>query len=347
MIALFEFRKQAVYNRSYFSKDPQRKLFLVDQFRRNLLHITVLKVNNTIIAAEVHTVEGKKLYSIGINTHAPQYAKFSPGTLHKLLLTKVLAEEGIEEFDLTPGGEPYKDELATHYDTAYTLSVSSFSKKLTITARAGIGGFLKRCMAKVASLWGISYEQLRLFRERRLLYFIDRLRALKKQKPAAIIKQVAGLLQAWITNKLSGKKTTRYCLSVENNLPAGPLMEPIKTNSLSDLLAFNDTDVYRWQFFKDAQQRLEAGQTVYTWTCNGCLMAAAWLKSTPTVPTATLQLEGFYFHRASQPQLPAFLKAVISFATRQAPGSVIQVHLGARERALQQAFVQLGFHVMQ
>jgi CelD/BcsL family acetyltransferase involved in cellulose biosynthesis len=344
LITLFEFRKQAVYNRSYFSKDPLRKLFLLDQFRLNLLHVSVLKVNDTIIAAEVHTIEGARLYSVGINTHAPQYAKLSPGTLHKLLLTKALAEEGREEFDLTPGGESYKDELATHYDTVYSLTVGSSSKKLMATTLAAIGGFFKKSMARVASLWGINYEQLRLFRERQLPFFIDRLKTIRKQKPAQLTKTLLKYFTSWISAIITGKKATTYTRQV------APFDDPsflyqVKTNSLQDLLALDtaDTRLPRWQFFREAMHRLETGQTVYSWCLNGRLLACAWINKQPGATTPRLQLENIYFHTAGQSQLPAFLKAVIHQLSRNTDGSPLSVQVTPAQQALRQAVISLGF----
>src|SRR5687768_18143535 len=53
------------------------------------------------------------LHLQGINSFAAAYARYSPGIIHFLLLGKLLAEEGVAVFDLTPGADAYKDTLAT------------------------------------------------------------------------------------------------------------------------------------------------------------------------------------------------------------------------------------------
>ena len=55
--------------------------------------------------------------------HNPAWERFSPGKLHIRFLAKLLAEEGYERIDLTPGGEEYKERFANDADTVYTLAV--------------------------------------------------------------------------------------------------------------------------------------------------------------------------------------------------------------------------------
>ena len=41
----------------------------------------------------------------------------------------MLAEEGVDVFDLTPGADGYKDTLATDYTIAHTLSIGNTSHR--------------------------------------------------------------------------------------------------------------------------------------------------------------------------------------------------------------------------
>jgi CelD/BcsL family acetyltransferase involved in cellulose biosynthesis len=56
----------------------------------------------------------------GMNTHAPSYARYSPGILHFLFLANSLAEEGIEMLDLTPSGNSLQRIVSYKSQTYFT-----------------------------------------------------------------------------------------------------------------------------------------------------------------------------------------------------------------------------------
>jgi hypothetical protein len=92
LIIQFDFRKMAMYNTPFFLSDPLRKKFLFSLFEQDLLHATVLKLNEEIIASNIGTTGNNSVHLQGINTHSPLYAKYSPGILHFLMLGKLLAD---------------------------------------------------------------------------------------------------------------------------------------------------------------------------------------------------------------------------------------------------------------
>ena len=78
----FDFRKGAMYNKTPFQKDSLRKKFFLALFEYNILHTTVLKLNDEIIASNVGAMGNNRVQLHGINTHAPFYAKSTRGILH-------------------------------------------------------------------------------------------------------------------------------------------------------------------------------------------------------------------------------------------------------------------------
>ncbi len=109
-----------------------KKDLLKALFRLQLLHVSVLKVNEKIIAAVIAITEKDWLCLAGINCHSPFNARlYSPGLMHFILLAKLLKEEGITWFDLTPGYDTYKEELANRHHEVKELLISN-SRSLKI-----------------------------------------------------------------------------------------------------------------------------------------------------------------------------------------------------------------------
>jgi hypothetical protein len=57
LTAQYDFRKAAMYNKAPFRKDPLKKKFLLALFEQQILHVTVLKLNDEIIASNVAAIE--------------------------------------------------------------------------------------------------------------------------------------------------------------------------------------------------------------------------------------------------------------------------------------------------
>ena len=117
-----DLRQCAAYGVMPFRADPLKRVFylaLADV--DGLLHATVLKVGNDVVAAHLGVADASSV-SLGVITHAPQHGSSSPGKLIIYLLVDMLSEQGREWFDLTPGGS-YKDRFATEFDDVFVLDV--------------------------------------------------------------------------------------------------------------------------------------------------------------------------------------------------------------------------------
>ncbi|MBO0799401.1 MAG: GNAT family N-acetyltransferase, partial [Blastocatellia bacterium] len=115
-------RLRAVYNITNPEYDQLRKTFFLNLMRLpGILHVTVLRVGDNLVSGQIH-MRNRDQVLLGLITHSPFYARYSPGTLHLLMLGAEFANEGIPTFDLTPGGE-YKERYATDHDNAYILKI--------------------------------------------------------------------------------------------------------------------------------------------------------------------------------------------------------------------------------
>ena len=140
-----DLRKGAMYGKTAFIDEPERNDFLLELFKSGLLHASLLKLNDEIIASNVGIMGDRRVYLQGLNTISPYYSKYSPGILHFLILGTHLATEEIPEFDLTPGGtDGYKSMLATKSISCDELFVGTNSKIQWLVARQKIKEWIER-----------------------------------------------------------------------------------------------------------------------------------------------------------------------------------------------------------
>jgi hypothetical protein len=105
--------------------EPQRKEFLITMFELGHLHVSMLKLDEIIIASNAGFKSPDMIHLQGINSHSPFFSKYSPGILHFLLLGIHLDELGVRYFDLTPGGKDgYKSMLSNTTEIAHELWIA-------------------------------------------------------------------------------------------------------------------------------------------------------------------------------------------------------------------------------
>lgn len=260
-----DFRKGAMFDQCMFISSTARRDFLSSLFKLNLLHVTILKLDNTIIASNVGVFGKKWVHLQGINTHSPMYAKYSPGILHFLMLGLMLSEEEIEVFDLTPGNNGYKEMLATDYIEAYEINFHTKSKFIFNKFKRQAKCFFQNYSQQV----GISSYALKNI-TKRISIQNQKLKLIRNYK--ATIMNQATLKYHFPKTKKSLHRINRSSISSEEYVK-------LNFNSLSDLLRYNPKGTLqtRWEFLEDAMKRFEAGQQCYTWLENDSLLACAWL----------------------------------------------------------------------
>ncbi|OQP51687.1 GNAT family N-acetyltransferase [Niastella populi] len=303
MAVLYDFRQSALFNKSPFSEDPAKKDFLQELFRLQLLHVTELKVDDNIIAAVVAVGGKDRVYLAGINCHSPTHARsFSPGFLHFVLLSQQLAAEGYSYFDLTPGYDPYKEELANEHENVYELVISNrpsfrIKRRIKKWVHARLVAAGKRPMT-IELQW------------KRYGYLV------KQHSPASLIKRMFRVFH-------KKEKQKSFLLQAFEN-PSTKI--PLAHDNIIDLLAYKaskKTGLSKWDFMYDASYRLERGQHCYTWMENGILVCCAWVSYTDVLspkkdndPDADKKFEihGLYCHSAGSGRLTGFIHAVIDEA---------------------------------
>ena len=116
---LYDVRQSAANGTAPFFEDAQKREFHLRLMAEGLLHCAVLKQNDEIVAALL-SVPSEETLVVGIFTISARHARDSPGKILMLLLAQRLVAEGIEQIDLTPGGE-WKGRFADTSDTVHEL----------------------------------------------------------------------------------------------------------------------------------------------------------------------------------------------------------------------------------
>jgi len=298
----FDFRQGAMFNMNQFRDNPLKSKFLLAMFEQDLLHVTVLKIEDEIVGSIVAVKSGDWVHLAGINIHSPFYASASPGFVHFLLLGQHLAAEGTAMFDLTPGGDSYKERMANEHDTVHELVVSSsMPYRIKRLARKKLHELLikagKRPMSVELSL------------RKRLYLLKGRVLALKEVDNLTTLRM---LLRP--KNKID--KTRTFSIRTD----AAPLSDPIPVskNNLQDLLSFekNGGFLTRWEFLESAMVRFENGEQSYTWSENGLLLGCAWLckagayKGEASIPADAPVLHDITYHPTAKSRLKQFIESV-------------------------------------
>jgi CelD/BcsL family acetyltransferase involved in cellulose biosynthesis len=297
-----DFRKGAMYNKVAFKTDPFKKKFLLAQFEQNNLHATVLKLNDTIIASNVSMRENNRLYLQGINSFAAPLARYSPGIIHFLLLGKLLAEEGVDVFDLTPGEDMYKGTLATDFTVAYTLSIGNSYHGFTNRFKSQVNNYLKNTASRI----GVNIKTLKQLKRS----FNDH-----KTKFMHAVKHGVTSLFLYFIHQMKWRRKITHHLAVRKHYTfSGPLLNVQKDN-LKDLLDFDEQEIrYSVQeFLTDAMKRFEAGAHCYSWVEDSVLLACAWIAE-PVDCSETgsdgISLSGIYCHPKARRRFSDFLQSI-------------------------------------
>jgi hypothetical protein len=300
-----DFRKGAMYNKVAFKTDLFRKKFLLTLFEQNNLHATVLKLNDKIIASNVSVSGNNRLHLQGLNSFATAYARYSPGIIHFLMLGKLLAEEGVAVFDLTPGADAYKDTLATDYTEAYTLSIGNNYHGFVNRLKFALNSYLKNTAAFV----GVKRDTLKKWKGNIDLYKLKWMNAARQGFTASF---------ACFFNKLKWRRKATTCWVVQKAFigdTSGFLN--IQKDNLKDLLDFDkrDTRYSQQQFLANAMQRFEEGAHCYSRAEEGVLLACAWVAECGNCDNTEMRkiwLSGLYCHPQGGEQFPFFLKSVVA-----------------------------------
>jgi hypothetical protein len=328
----YDFRQGAMFNKNPFRNDPLNEKLLLALFRQNLLHLTVLKSDQVIIAAVATLIGKNKAHLGGINFHSPLYADYSPGFVHFLMLGQQLAAEGIESFDLTPGGDAYKDRLATNHERVHIL-VTTYSRLYHYKR------LLRNHLYRKLLETGIRPMTVELHLKRYLYTLKD--------------KNITKLLLNRVTKSVSKHTDTAYAIPKVDTITDAL---HVQQDSLSDLLDFESkgTSLTRWDFLEDAMRRLEAGEHSFTLARGGRLLAYAWLRapkagaqvSQLTLPEGAAVLHGIYCHPDFLAQSGSFLLAVTQEILKERTDKYLVAFINKGDHTLSKSMALSGYEAI-
>ncbi|WP_186756790.1 GNAT family N-acetyltransferase [Echinicola salinicaeni] len=260
LIEQFEFRQLAMFNKSQFSDNPEKIQLLQKLFKIGLLHTTILKVDNEIVASILGLKENNWYHLGAINTHSPIFGNHSPGFVHFILLCELLSHDPKIKFDLTPGGDAYKERMANDHDFVTELCIphSSMFKKRQ---------FVKYQLHKYLMKFNIRPMSLQLSMKKakyNLKHWVGNL------KSKGIVTTISHLQ---LQNTKSGADLHLFHSSPNKEFPI------VKMDSLKDLLNYeeNQKGTSSWDFLKDAMLKFAHEFHAITWVENGQLLGYAWL----------------------------------------------------------------------
>jgi len=292
MVPLYELRQGAAHNALPFRDDElKRAFYLALQRETDLLHVTVMRVDDELLAAHIG-MRSRNTVLVGIMAQSPRHAKQSSGKFLFFELALLLEREGVEALDLTPGGE-YKDRFATHYEEAGRLTIL-FSHSAARRHR------LKRGVIDAVKRRGISTDSVKRM-IRAAQHTVSHLR------PADLPFKIAQRLKRSVWDDIE-LRIYRF--------PGGASVAQTETVCLArdrfeDLACYEPAE--RWQpttnaFLQSAMQRLENGEHCYTYVEDGFLAHCGWLverqesafmedvQQSWRLPPGSAVLYGFYTH---------------------------------------------------
>ena len=261
-----DLRKGALYGKIAFMDEPKRIDFLLKLFQTGILHVTILKVGETIIASNAGIKDKNIVYLQGLNSFSPYYAKYSPGILHFLMLGKQLDSEMIPFFDLTPGGiEGYKSMLATEFWTCSEILVATKRKILWVQFKEKVKKYLSKYdFTKPNSIVSSKIHEV-----------IGKLNPFDFKFSAnfLILKMETISTSKKTIQLIVGKPKVSSIANLEFN--RGDL------RSLFAIPTYNE-EQKRKAFFQDCLKRMETGQEFYSIEDGTICIGVLWSWSTPS-----------------------------------------------------------------
>lgn len=296
IIAYYDFRQGAINNSLPFQTDRLKQQFQLALMRvQDLQHVTVLKVGGRVLAAHIGLYDRHQCI-LGMPVHSPFYAIHSPGKLHLLMLGLELVKQGIEVLDLTAGGDAYKARSATDWDEVFILKIFLGNK-----------------------YWQKQRTEFQL-RAKSIIKELIQTSGIDLNKSRKLID--------W--NSIFGSKLREnyqdklYCYRAKT-IKAGSQATSIKRDSVEDLLKFQSTDsnqTYQ-QFLSICLERIEAGEHIYTWATNDCLLCCSWLVERQDkfiftefgqeyiFESESAFIHDFYFHSIVSDDMPSKFQALL------------------------------------
>jgi len=259
-----DFRQEAVHGTTPFLSDANKADFYVErQNYPDANHFTVLWSDGKPVAFHFGACDHQTVY-LGLSTFDPVEVKNSPGSLLFTELGKMLRDEGYRYFDLTPGGDEYKERYANSYQSIY-LPTFYFNRtdKIMADLKEKTRKLVKKALIK------LSINPEKIYRIGDYLHRIpNRLKRITLKK----------LFKA-LTRTVYEKKVYIYYRKNLKEIVPPPVDDPeVHVQRYEDLLAYTGgAGVSRSELVSRAMNRFARGEILYTITQNGVLAYYGWI----------------------------------------------------------------------
>ncbi len=338
IIDFCDFRHGAIHNSMPFQDDKLKEKFHINLMERcpKLLHVTATLLNGNPVAAHIGIVN-KTSVQLAIVANSPFFAKYSVGKLHLIQLAQQFIKDNIPYFDLTPGGDPWKERFANDHDEVYELIIynNSIEKK--------VAEFKKQAMVAIKKILvtiGARPEGLR-----ELFYIIKR----------ANLRSVLSRLQFFIP-KIIEMRQYRHTLDSAKRIASEG---KVKKDELSHLLKFKSTESWqnRQSFASKALERFENGEHCFTIASEDCLLHYGWMLKKQRVsfvsevqqsyqfPENSAVLYDFYTHSKSRGMgfYQATIKQMLADVCKLPSVEYIYISVEADNQPSRHVIEKLGF----
>jgi hypothetical protein len=250
----------------------------------------------------------------------------------------MLFREGYRQFDLTPGGDAYKDRFANGQDLAHTLTVlpsaprrhKAYAYRLAVDASRTL---LKR--------FDVTPIQVR--------HHVANLR----HRPGPVAAGLLRRARAWVACRRETRVYFREIAAPGSETSPGAA--DVRRNALEDLLAYQPTGTgpSRQAFLSAALARLEEGEHIYTCTEQGRLLHACCMAEDPSpksveaimpglsLPAKSVLVHDLYVSCDVRPAT-ALLRRILQDAAGVAGAIKVFVLLPAAGKRVQSVVDQMG-----
>ena len=260
-----DFRKMTLNHVPPFASDLNKKQFLIDKLNYpEDNHFTILWSNDKPIAFHIGECDANTVY-LALMSHDPLEGKNSPGKILLIKLAELLKEEGFRYFDLTPGGDEYKETYSNSSRKVF-YPVIYFNKKDKIIS--DLKDLLKKIVKNSISSVGAQPTNI----------------ANKVSHATTFVKNIFSTTPSEIFRKFISsiyfKKTFIYYKFSTNIISKDSFQnnESININKYSDLMLNIENNQWnkRSPLISKAQKRFNSGDLLYTIVKKGVLAQSGW-----------------------------------------------------------------------
>lgn len=282
--AQYDLRAGTAYGSSGFRGDKQKARFFTERQNYPTAHYySVLWSNHQVLAFNFGACDRSRVL-LGLFAFNPVEARTSPGRILIVELARKLRADGFRYLDLTPGRQPFKEQLANSHEEL-ALPSFYFSKRAKLIADCK--GSMNEVAKRVLRCVGIDdpYKRQDL---------VDRLRDLRVKLKHMTAKTVCHSLRRAIYARNEYLYYGIDCSTIQDGQAPRPDLE-IGTQRYADLLAYpgSTSQGSVAEFMESSIRHFNAGHVLYSITKDGVLAHHGWLQKTEQFSSSGFPIQPF------------------------------------------------------